>query len=81
MTEQTNHNQKRKVHKMLMDMCTAEKCEALAQSCVNVFQGIASGDFSDQWIRRNLETVKSMLSDLYDETTDALDEDDENEDT
>lgn len=64
---------------MLMDMYTAEKCEVLAQSCVSVFQGIASGDFSDQWIRRNLETVKGMLSDLYEEITDALDEGDEDD--
>ena len=57
-----------------MDIYTAERCETRARRCMGVFQGIASGDFSERWIERNLYHVESDLINLLEEVKEALGE-------
>lgn len=66
----------------MMNQYTADRCAAKAKSCMSVFQAIASGDYSDQWIRRNLLCVESDLDNLLYMVHGALherEEDDGNE--
>lgn len=57
-----------------MDVYTAERCGARARRCMGVFQGIASGDFSEQWIERNLNCMEFDLLILIEEVKKALGE-------
>lgn len=63
-----------------MDQYTATSCEATARNCMAIFQGIATGDYSDQWIKRHLVSVESDLAELIEEVQAALNEEDNDDD-